>query len=274
MYQQKKYDCHVHSDCSPKGEDSVMSLCEQAINRGLYGFAITDCCDCDRFDEQHFGLRIKESVYCSYKARSVFSDSLVITNGIEVSQPLENIEKANKIINSHQFDIVLVSEKKYLNGQKLSDIAYGELSENEITHYLEFYYQTLYDIVKWGNFDVLSQIAFPLRYIDLKALPYFSLRSCDDVIEAVLKLMAENGKALEVNTSALRRNLNMVLPPVRYIRMFKELGGEFITVGSGAHNTSSLGSDLSEGISLIAEAGFDSYYYYEKRKPVQIKINY
>lgn len=274
MYQQKKYDCHVHSDCSPKGEDSIMSLCEQAVNRGLYGFAITDCCDCDRFEERQFGARIKESVYCSYKARSVFSDNLVITNGIEISQPLEGLEKAEKIINSNQFDIVLVSEKKYSNGQKLCDVEYNELSENEIIHYLEYYYRTLYDIAKWGNFDVLSQIAFPLRYIDLKAIPYFSLRSCDDVIEAVLKVLAENGKALEVNTSALRRSLNMVLPPIRYIRMFKELGGEFITVGSGAHNASSIGSDLSEGISLVSEAGFDSYCYFEKRKPIQIKINY
>ena len=89
----------------------------------------------------------------------------------------------------------------------------------------------------------------------------------------ILKKLAEDGKALEVNTSALRGKLNMILPPVRYLRMFRELGGEFITVGSGSHSCSSLGSDLSEGISLVHEAGFSSYCYYEKRKPVLIKID-
>ena len=54
MYYQKKFDCHVHSDCSPQGVHSMMSLCEQAVNRGLFGFAVTDCCDCDRFDEMQF----------------------------------------------------------------------------------------------------------------------------------------------------------------------------------------------------------------------------
>ena len=64
----------------------------------------------------------------------------------------------------------------------------------------------------------------------------------------------------------------MILPPVRYLRMFKELGGEFITVGSGAHSAESLGADLSEGISLVAEAGFDNYCYFDRRNPVFISI--
>ena len=54
--------------------------------------------------------------------------------------------------------------------------------------------------------------------------------------------------------------------------MFKELGGEFITVGSGAHSAESLGADLSEGISLVAEAGFDNYCYFDRRSPVFISI--
>ena len=89
----------------------------------------------------------------------------------------------------------------------------------------------------------------------------------------LIKKLAENGKALEVNTSALRGKLNTILPPVRYLRMFKELGGEFITVGSSCHSCNSIGADLGEGISLVNESGFSSYCYYENRKPVFIKIN-
>ena len=93
------------------------------------------------------------------------------------------------------------------------------------------------------------------------------------MIEVILKKLAENGKALEVNTSALRGKLNMILPPVRYLRMFRELGGEFITIGSGSHSCSSLGADIGEGISLVHEAGFSNYCYYENHKPVFIKID-
>ena len=272
MYYQKRFDGHVHSDCSPRGVDSVISLCEQAVHRGLFGFAVTDCCDCDRFDEMQFAERVRESIYCVYKARSVFEDSLVISNGLEVGQPLDNIGKADKIINSFPFDVILASVKKYPDGTKLSSVDYSELSENEIKKHFETYYKSLLETTNWDNFDVLSQLTLPMRYLNHESAPYFSLRHCDDLIEMILKKLAENGKGLEVNTSALRGKLNMILPPVRYLRMFRELGGEFITVGSGSHSCESLGSDLSEGISLVHEAGFSSYCYYEKRKPVLINI--
>ena len=110
----------------------MMSLCEQAVHRGLFGFAVTDCCDCDRFDEMQFSKRIRESVYCVYKARSVFEELLIISNGIEVGQPLDNVGKADNIINGTPFDVVLASVKKYPDGRKLNEIDYSELSENEI----------------------------------------------------------------------------------------------------------------------------------------------
>ncbi len=273
MYYQKRFDGHVHSDCSPRGVDSVMSLCEQAVHRGLIGFAVTDCCDCDRFDEMQFAERVRESIYCVYKARSVFSDQLTISNGIEVGQPLDNIGKADRIVTKFPFDMVITSVKKYPDGRKISDINYTELSENEIKRFLESYYKSLLETARWENFDVLSQLTLPMRYINSEYAPYFSIRYCDDIIESILKKLAEDGKALEVNTSALRGKLNMILPPVRYLRMFRELGGEFITVGSGSHSCTSIGSDLSEGISLVNEAGFSSYCYFDNRKPVLIKID-
>lgn len=272
MYFDKRFDCHVHSDCSPRGFDSVMGLCEQAIHRNLMGFAVTDCCDCDRLDEMRFAGRVIESAYCVRKARAVFGDELIISSGIEVGQPLDRAESANKIIKAGQFDVVLTSVKKYPDGSKISDMDYTDLTEREIIRNLQFYYELLYQTVKWGNFDVLSQLTLPMRYIHSNEAPYFSIRFCDDIIENILRYLADNGKALEVNTSAIRGKLNQILPPVRYLRMFKELGGEFVTVGSGAHSAKSLGSDLSEGISLVYEAGFKNYCYFDRRKPVLINI--
>ena len=273
MYYQKRFDGHVHSDCSPRGVDSVMSLCEQAVHRGLFGFAVTDCCDCDRFDEMQFAERVRESAYCVYKARSVFEDSLIISNGIEVGQPLDNIGKADKIIDSFPFDVIIASVKKYPDGRKISDIDYSELSENETKRLLETYYKSLLETANWENFDVLSQLTLPMRYLNRENTPYFSIRYCDDIIEAILKKLAENDKALEVNTNALRGKLNMILPPIRYLRMFRELGGKYITVGSGCHSCASIGSDLGEGISLVNEAGFSSYCYFKNRKPIFIEID-
>lgn len=272
MVYAKKYDCHVHSDCSPLGMDSVMSLCEQALLRGLCGFAVTDCCDCDHLEKMQFTERVLESVYCVYKARGVYSDQLIISSGIEVSQPLDNIEKANRLIGLERFDVVLASMKKYPGGKRLRETDYSELSENEIIALNEGYYKEVLKMVHWNNFDVLSNLAFPLRYYDPEKMPFVSLRPYEDIIEEILKSLAESGKALEVNTAGIRCRINSVLPPVRYLRLFKELGGEFVTVGSGSHRADTLGSDLSEGMDLVREAGFGSYCYFNQRKPITIKF--
>lgn len=267
-----KFDCHVHSDCSPLGIDSVISLCEQALVRGLYGFAVTDCCDCDHLEKMQFTERVLESVYCVYKARGVFTNQLVISSGIEVSQPLDNIEKANRLINLEHFDVVLASMKKYPEGKRLRETDYTGLTENEIIGLNEGYYNEVLSMVKWNNFDVLSNLAFPLRYYDPEKMPFISLHPYDDIIEKILKTLAESGKALEINTSGIRSHINMVLPPIKYLRMFRELGGEFVTVGSGSHSVSTIGADISEGINLISEAGFGYYCYFDQRKPVMINI--
>ena len=96
LFYLNKFDSHVHSDCSPEGRDPVMALCEQAVRKGLAGIAITDRCDFDRYAEKQFGERVRASVYSVYKARAAFGDSLTLSCGVELSQPLAAPEHAEK----------------------------------------------------------------------------------------------------------------------------------------------------------------------------------
>lgn len=272
MYYSNKFDCHVHSDCSPNGTDSIMLLSEYAIQRNLSGFAVTNTCDCDRYVEMQYSKRLFESVYSVYKARDVFKDSLEILNGIEISQPLFNPELTEKIIKNGHYDIVLATIKKLNDGRIISKINYPELSENEISDVFESYLSLILDLSQKSDFDVLSHIILPLRYVDLSLIPFFSLRNFDDIIEEILKNLIEKDRALEINTCSAREKLNSILPPVRIVRMFKELGGKYVTVGSGTHSAHLIGSDISEGLSVIQEAGFDSYCYFKARKPCLINL--
>ena len=54
--------------------------------------------------------------------------------------------------------------------------------------------------------------------------------------------------------------------------MFKELGGEIITIGSDAHTVEDLGAGIADGIKIAEEAGFKYISYFKERKPVFIKI--
>ena len=79
-------------------------------------------------------------------------------------------------------------------------------------------------------------------------------------------------KALEINTAALRQPLNKLSPDIDIIKRFKELGGKYVTVGSDAHFAEHLASDIDMAYSAALEAGFDSITFFQKRIPMQMKI--
>ncbi len=272
LFYLNKFDSHVHSDCSPEGRDPVMALCEQAVRKGLTGIAITDCCDFDRYAEKQFGERVRASIYSVYKARAAFGDSLILSCGVELSEPLAQPEHAEKIVALHPFDLVLASIKTFADGGRPSRIKESELSERELSALIAGYFERVRQMVLWGKFDVLSQLTFPMRYLARADAEDVFLRPCDDLIEEILRLAAQKGIALEINTSALRGRARSVQPPVRYVRRFRELGGEFVTIGSGAHEAETLGADIAEGMDCAREAGYRFFTRYINRRPLPTEL--
>ena len=78
-------------------------------------------------------------------------------------------------------------------------------------------------------------------------------------------LRMERGKGIEVNTSGLRQGAGETMPGIRCLKLYKELGGTVITVGSDAHLPEDVGSGFIEALGLVKKAGFDRIARYEKR---------
>ena len=55
------------------------------------------------------------------------------------------------------------------------------------------------------------------------------------------------------------------MPGIRCLKLYKELGGAVITVGSDAHLPEDVGSGFIEALGLVKKAGFDRIARYEKR---------
>jgi histidinol-phosphatase (PHP family) len=85
-----------------------------------------------------------------------------------------------------------------------------------------------------------------------------------------MKTLAQNGKGMEINTSGVDR-VGDFLPSIDFIKRFRELGGEIITVGSDAHDTSRVGQHISEALE-IAKDVFGYVCTFEKRKTIFHKL--
>ena len=264
-------DLHVHTDNSFDGNHSATFFCEKAEFTDLRAVAFTDHCEVDQFrGDPAYEKRIFQSFFEIAKVRSAFRGKLLILNGIELGQPAFDTETADKILSTHDYDMVLGSVHNLRGGEDFYFMENLTLSEAE--KLLDEYFNAIIEMINWGNFDVLAHLTYPLRYFYSKSNLDIDLDKFKDKIDEILLLAAKSEKSLEINTAALRQPLNKLSPEVDIVKRFKELGGKYVSVGSDAHYAEHLAADIDMAYNCALEAGFDSITFFQKRTPMQMKI--
>lgn len=265
----RKVDMHTHTDNSPDGIHSTMYMCEQAEMNGLRAVAFTDHCEVDAYYRDNYDKSTVQAYFEVAKARNVYSGRLLVLEGIELGQAPYDPELADKIISLYHYDIVIGSIHN-LRGRE--DFWTLPCTQEDVIPLLTEYFQEIENLVDWGKFDTLAHLTYPLRYMvgehGLKVdLNYFS-----DQIGSILKKLAASGKALEINTSGLRQPIGRTLPDADIVQRFHDLGGEYITVGSDAHNANDIGAGIETGMEIACNCGFQYLTIFQNRTPVQIPI--
>lgn len=93
-----------------------------------------------------------------------------------------------------------------------------------------------------------------------------------DILEQILKTAIYDGKGIEINTSCFRYNLPDLTPSTSILRLYKELGGEILTIGSDSHNTNQVAHKLDVAYDAVKDIGFKYICKFDKMKPKFIKI--
>lgn len=264
-------DLHVHTDSSFDGHHSAVFLCETAEGAGMRALAFTDHIEIDRYKQGRFDITARDSYFHAANARSAFSGKLIVGIGVELGQPAYDVETAENLLSEINYDIVIGSVHNLRGMKDFCDLDY----ENEAADYeklLDEYFDEELELAKWNGFDTLGHLTYPLRYIVGEQKKTVDLKKYSDKIDAVLKTIAENGKALEINTSGLRQPYGVTMPEAFIVKRFRELGGEFVTVGSDAHYAKDLGAGIEEGMRIAKEAGFSCISLFKSRTATPVPI--
>lgn len=267
MYQ-NLFDSHTHSDNSHDGHNPISMMCEAATNKGLLGFCITDHCECDS-NAQNPMQRFKGVQFDIMKNQAAFRDQITIGFGIELGQAIYNLDLAEEVLANFNFDFVLGSLH---NNPNETDFCHIDFADKDVAGMLEKYYENMLKLAQWNKFDALGHITYPLRYIQGIQKIQVDMKPYDEVIREILKTVAKNGKAIEINTSTMRQGLGMTMPSLEYVKLFKEMGGEFVTLGSDAHFAKDIGSHIEVGMDMLKEAGFEYFTVFRRREPKLLKV--
>ena len=108
-----------------------------------------------------------------------------------------------------------------------------------------------------------------LFYLD-KEKDYFEYSKKD--ITKILKRVIDDGKGIEVNTSSFYYEVNGLTPSIDILKLYHELGGEIITIGSDSHKKEQLGARILDIKLILKEIGYEYFCTFEEMKPIFHKL--
>ncbi len=261
-------DTHSHSNHSPDSTATLLSMCEKAKSLNLLYYACADHCECDEYYEDTFKYNINaENSYIEQmKLKERFSN---LYCGVELGQAITCPEIEKKVLENRNYDFVIGSIHR-LDGY--DDFYFLDSTKHDPFMLLDKYFDMALNTVKYTDFDTLAHLSYPLRYLKTKDGASLNFDSYIDKIEIIFKELIIRGKSLEINTSGLRQPIGETLPNEKFLKLYKQLGGELITVGSDAHNPDDLAKGIDTAYEMLLRNGFKYITVYKQRKETLINI--
>lgn len=263
------YNCHTHTLRSHDSNADPLQICESALQNNLIGLAFTDHCDCEFAGSEDIMQQFENGKKDHAAAQKLYGCRMELHFGIELGDPLFNPTFAKSIVRRFPFDVVLLSVHAVRfpqHQEPFSRIDFSAFTKDETISYLHAYYKEVLASVRTFDFDVLSHLTVPLRYIMLKYGINISSEPFAQITDRILGEIVQRGKALEVNTSALNAKNGFLMPDMDIIKRYLDLGGTLFTLGSDAHDAKNVAQGLQEGLSLLKELNVKSLCFYEKRQ--------
>lgn len=262
-----KTDYHIHSFFSPDSQAKPEDSIKRAEELGLNEIIFTEHCDCSYEhalppEEEKWPL-LDVNGYTKYieDVRKKFNIKVGI--GIELGQAVQDPIFADKMIKAYPWDMVIGS---YHNLKGEYDFCFMKYKDMDLPKLMKRYFQEQYLLVEDNRFDVLGHLYYFVRYIYRQGLSV-ELSPFKGIVSDIFKLLVKNGRGIEINTSCIGDKYNDLIPNFEFIKLYKQCGGEIITIGSDSHTPDRIGFGQELAVTAIKEAGFKAITTFEKRKP-------
>ncbi len=257
-------DFHFHTSFSGDSDTPPERQIEQAIALGMERICITDHHDYDGKSEIDFTLDIQAYLKAMAELRERFRSRIRLEIGIELGLQRHISDYLKELVRTYEFDFIIGSSH-FIDGiDPYLPVYFEGRSEKEALR--RFFEVTLERAKMTDCFDAYGHMDYIVRYAPSKNQNYRP-EDYRDYIEPLLKILIENGKALECNTGGYRYRLGHPNPCEEILRLYRELGGELLTVGSDAHTPAYLGNEFGRAAEILKTCGFRYYTVYHKRRP-------
>ncbi|AIF50918.1 histidinol phosphate phosphatase [Pelosinus sp. UFO1] len=253
------FDSHMHTCFST---DSKMKM-DEAVARGReldIGITITEHMDFAYPEPMSFIFDV-EKYFADYN--TFRSDKVLL--GIEIGMRSDCLEENCKLVEKYPFDYVIGSVHVIDNIDIYAAEFYHERNKKDV---YEHYFKTMKQCVTcYDGIHSLGHIDYIARYARFKD-PEVYYHEFKDYIDEVLLIVAQKGKALEINTRRLgtKEAVEIIMP---IYKRFYEVGGRLVTIGSDAHHVKDIGRGLDVGFEIAERSKLDIVYFKDGKPQYQ-----
>ena len=253
---------HMHTYFSDDSDYPMEDCIKRAIELGIEEICFTEHTD--------FGTK-DEAGNCDAKAyhkmlqryQKEYQQKLRIKFGMEFGMQTETIDEFQQLFDKYPFDFIILSCHQ-IDNQFFFDQSFQKGRTQQ--EYNERYYEEILKVVqRYDDFSVLGHLDMIKRYDKQGEYPFAGVR---DIIAEILKLTIAKGKGIELNTSCYRYGLSDLTPAHDILELYRDLGGEILTVGSDSHTRVHVGVKIKESQEELARLGFKHIYTFDEMKPV------
>lgn len=268
-------DYHVHTDYSDDSVYLLEDVIKDAITMKMDEICITDHVDYGIKVDWDSGEEIRYrngEPFANVDYPEYFQEinelkekykEIIIKQGMEFGIQTHTIPQYQQLFNKYDFDFIILSchqveDKEFWT----QDFQKGRTQEQ----YNQRYYQEILDVIKeYKDYSVLGHLDLIARYDEAGYYPFDNIK---EIVSEILKIVIEDGKGIEINTSSHRYGLKDLTPSRDILKLYKDLGGTIITIGSDSHKKEHLGAYIKETKEELKKLGFEYYCTFEKMKPI------
>jgi histidinol-phosphatase (PHP family) len=260
-----KSDMHVHTDDSPDANIPAWQLVRLAIEKELSVLGFVAHLDLNPEDYCYGGFNAASYSDSISRALSESGGKISIRKGLEIGEPHKYQHHTKNLLDYSDYDFITGSLHSVEGiGMVLGAEVFKNRNPLEI---VENYYLETLRMVTDSDIDILAHMGLFRRGLALAGLEssFDETELWPETVRRILCTIIERDIALELNTSGLRRKENTTYPTTEILRMYFELGGALLTIGSDTHREPYLFYGLDEGMSIIREIGFTAVYTFRNR---------
>lgn len=261
-----KVDYHMHTDFSPDSTANPHAMVGRAIELGMKSICITDHYE-GRGQGKNLRPTLNNDQYISklLELKEFYKNRIDVKVGAEFSLDLRHRELFKELVNNYPMDFVIGSNHKTPGSDEWSVSKADSYSDKQ--WYTDALTETVELIKEIKEFDVLGHVDYIVRYGTYQTRDYI-ISDYKEILEEIFKILIYDGKGIEINAAGFKYGLGFAHPHVDALKMYRQLGGEIITIGSDAHAPEHIGYNYPGVREQLLDAGFKYYTEFSNRKAI------